>query len=64
MPYYRLYHVQHDHFAGVDDFEAEDDVQAVRHAETLNGTATAELWCGRRKIKTFKPVAESVAERE
>jgi hypothetical protein len=55
MPYYRLYHVKQDHFAGVDDFEADDDVQACRHAETLNGTATAELWCGKRKIKVFKP---------
>jgi hypothetical protein len=24
----------------------------------LNGTATAELWCGKRKVKTFKPQAE------
>ena len=57
MPYYRLYHVKQDHFAGVDDFEAEDDVQACRHAETLNGTATAELWSGKRKIKVFQPLA-------
>ena len=56
MPYYRLYHVKQDHFAGVDDFEAVDDVQACRHAETLNGPATAELWCGKRKIKVFKPI--------
>jgi hypothetical protein len=62
MPYYRLYHVKHDHFAGVDDFEAVDDVQAVRHAGSLDGTATAELWCGKRKIKTFKPDAATGGE--
>jgi hypothetical protein len=58
MPYYRLYHVEQDHFAGVDEFEAEDDVQAVRHAKALNGPATAELWCGKRKVKTFTPMAD------
>ena len=57
MPYYRLYHVKDDHFAGVDDFEAEDDVQACRHAQTLNGSSTAELWSGKRKIKVFEPQA-------
>jgi hypothetical protein len=63
MPYYRLYHVERDHFAGVDDFEADDDVQAVRHAETLNGSATAELWCGKRKIKLFHPTGRSKNKR-
>lgn len=29
MPYYRLYHLKKDHFAGVDDFEADDDVLQV-----------------------------------
>lgn len=58
MPYYRLYHVEQDHFAGVDDFHAGDDVEAVRHAATLNGTSKAELWCGARKIKTFVPDAD------
>jgi len=57
MPYYRLYHIEKDHFAGVDDFEADDDVRAIRHARTLNGTSTAELWSGKRKIKLFRPVA-------
>ena len=55
MPYYRLYHVRKDNFAGVDDFEADDDAQAVRQAAALNGTATAELRCGASKIKTFVP---------
>jgi hypothetical protein len=55
MPYYRLYHVRGGHFAGVDDFEADDDVAAVRQAVQLDAAATAELWCGKRKIKSFKP---------
>lgn len=55
MPNYRLHHIKQDHFAGVDDFEADDDVQACRHAGRLNGSGTAELWSGRRKIKVFNP---------
>lgn len=55
MPYYRLYHIKRDRFAGVDDFEVDDDVAAVRHAATLNGSGSAELWCGKRKIKAFEP---------
>jgi hypothetical protein len=55
MPYYRLYHVRRERFTGVEDFDAEDDVQAVRHAQTLNGSSTAELWCGGRRIKVFVP---------
>ena len=62
MPYYRLYHVKKDRFAGVDDFEAGDDVQAVRQAAALNGTATAELWCGARKVKTFVSSPDPVAD--
>lgn len=64
MPYYRLYHVKDDSFAGVDDFDAPDDVQAVKHAETLNAGATAELWSGKRKVKTFEPGADPATERE
>lgn len=55
MPCYRLYHVRNDHFAGVDEFEAADDVTAVRHADKLDRPATAELWCGKRKVKLFRP---------
>jgi hypothetical protein len=29
MPCYRLYHVERDHFAGVDYFDAENAVEAV-----------------------------------
>ena len=54
LPYYRLYHVRNDHFAGVDEFQAADDAEAIRHAETLGGSSTAELWSGKRKVKLFK----------
>lgn len=60
MPFYRLYHVKGGRFEGVDDFEADDDVQAVRHAETLNGTSIAELWSGKRKIKVFQPASDEL----
>jgi hypothetical protein len=64
VPYYRLYHVKDDHFAGVDDFEAPDDLQAIHHAKTLDGTAAAELWCGKRKIKTFELEENSATKPE
>ena len=64
MPYYRLFHVRQGHYANVDDFEASDDVQAVRHAATLSGTSTSDLWCGARKIKTFTPSADTPTSEE
>lgn len=64
MPYYRLYQVRKDHFAGVDEFDAVDDDTAMRHAESLDGTGAAELWCGKRKIKAFKPGAATASERK
>ncbi len=30
MPYYRLYHVGDNGFVGVDDFQADNDAQALR----------------------------------
>ena len=55
MPYYRLYLIKNDHFAGVDAYEAEDDVRAVRQAGILSGRAAAGLWSGKRRIKSFRP---------
>ena len=55
MPNYRLYLIRDDHFAGVDAFDAEDDVQAVRQAAMLGGRAAAELWSGKRRVKRFRP---------
>ena len=55
MPHYRLYYMTGDRFAGLDAFDSEDDVHAVRHAAKLSGTGLAELWSGSRKVKVFGP---------
>lgn len=59
MPYYRLYHIKQNRFVGVDDFEAEDDTQAMRNAKPARGAEALELWEGRRKIRTFQPEGET-----
>ena len=53
MNYYRIYYVKGGHFAGFDGFSAEDDVDAVRQAHNFAEKRHAELWCGKRKVKTF-----------
>jgi hypothetical protein len=53
LNYYRLYYVKGGHFAGFDGFSADDDVQAVHQAQEVAGDRHAELWCGKRKVKTF-----------
>ena len=53
MNYYRIYYVKRGHFAGFDAFSAEDDVEAVRQAQNLAEDRHAELWCEKRKVKTF-----------
>jgi hypothetical protein len=56
--YYRIYYVKGGHFAGFDGFSAEDDVDAVRQALNLAEERHAELWCGKRKVKTFNAVGD------
>ena len=56
MPYYRMYHVRHGHFARAEDLEADDDVIAVRLARARIEDGPAELWCGERKVFTFNGV--------
>ena len=53
MVYYRLYHISDAHFCRVEEFNAEDDLQAVRQAGARLATGAAELWCGKRRVKTF-----------
>ena len=53
MAYYRLYHISDGHFCRVEELSAEDDVQAVRQAGMLLETGAAELWSGKRRVKTF-----------
>lgn len=55
MAYYRLYHISDGHFNRVEELSAEDDLQAIRQADALVETGGAELWCGRRRVKTFAP---------
>lgn len=55
MNYYRLYllSVPGGRFVGFEEIEAIDDVEAVRVAESHPGPEPLELWCGKRKVKTF-----------
>ena len=55
MTYYRLYMLSQsgDHFIGFEEIEAEDDVTAAHIAEKHRGIHPLELWCGKRKVKSF-----------
>ena len=61
MAYYRLYRLAHPggKFVGFEEIEAEDDAAAVRQAETFAGRQALELWCGKRKVKSFAPPSDS-----
>ena len=58
MAYYRLYLLsrQDGRFVGFEEIEAADDVDAVRAAEVHCGPQPLELWCGKRKVKSFPAV--------
>lgn len=43
-------------FVGFEEIEAQDDVEAVRLAESFVGSQPLELWCGKRKVKSFAAV--------
>lgn len=55
MAYYRLYMLSgaEGRFVGFEEIDAEDDVDAVRIAEAHAGKQPLELWCGKRKVKSF-----------
>lgn len=55
LAYYRLYMMAEPggKFVGFEEIEAADDVEAVRAAEAYPGPQARELWCGKRKVKTF-----------
>ena len=55
VAYYRLQHFRNGARSFQEEFEAGDDVQAVRTAETLAGERSAELWSGTRLVKTLNP---------
>ena len=57
--YYRLYLLAEPggKFIGFEELEAEDDAEAVRVAEGHVGAQALELWCGKRKVRTFAAAA-------
>ena len=62
MVYYRLYLLSspEGRFVGFEEIDAPDDVEAVRMAESHCGRQPLELWCGKRKVKSF-PAREEEA---
>ena len=58
MAYYRLYILSgpEGRFVGFEEIEAVDDVEAARAAEPHLGAQPLELWCGKRKVKSFAPL--------
>ena len=57
---YRLYTLREAEgpFIDFEDLDAQDDVEAVRIVKPTTGSKRMELWCGKRKVKSF-PVLES-----
>lgn len=55
LAYYRLYRLAEPggRFVGFEEIDAPDDGEAVRLAEGHVGKQPLELWCGKRKVKTF-----------
>jgi hypothetical protein len=55
VAYYRLYMLGRSdgRFVGFEEIDAADDVEAVRIAEQHRGPQPLELWCGKRKVKSF-----------
>ena len=45
-----------------EDFEAEHDDEAVRHALHLRSRTAAELWCGVRMVRRFGQMEELGAD--
>ena len=58
MAYYRLYLLSNPdgRFVGFEEIEASDDVEAAHLAERHLGRQPLELWCGKRKVKSFPPL--------
>jgi hypothetical protein len=63
MAYYRLYLLSgpDGRFVGFEEFDAADDLEAVRLAAAHCGPQPLELWCGKRKVKSF-PARETPAQ--
>ena len=61
MAYYRLYRLSEPggKFVGFEEIEAEDDADAVLQAEKFLGRQPLELWCGKRKVKSFAALPQA-----
>lgn len=61
MAYYRLYLLSGPggRFVGFEEIDAADDLEAVRVAERHAGEQPLELWCGKRKVKSFPAASNS-----
>ena len=62
MSYYRLYFRKDGpggSFSGCEAFDARDDVAAATAAAAFAGPHAMELWCGKRKVRTFPAKAPS-----
>ena len=57
MAYYRLYRLAEPggKFVGFEEIDAADDAAAIRQAEAFAGRHALELWCGKRKVRSFPP---------
>lgn len=60
MNYYRLYLLNgpDGRFVGFEEIEAPDDVEAVRIAAAHSGPQPLELWCGKRRVRSFPATLE------
>jgi hypothetical protein len=60
VAYYRLYRLspRDGRFIGFEEIDAADDVEAVRRASDHCGAQALELWCGKRKVKSFPAETE------
>ena len=60
MAYYRLYRLAEPggKFVGFEEIEADGDAAAVQQAEAFAGRQALELWCGKRKVKSFAPTGD------
>ena len=60
---YRLYTLREEGgpFVNFNDLTAQDDVEAVRSVMPSAGTRPMELWCGKRKVKSFPALEPETA---
>ena len=68
MSYYRLYFMDgfHGHIERFEDFDADDDREAISATKPRRGALALELWCGARKVARFDALdlaSQLVAER-